>query len=157
MAVLVRRDPREWVTDLDWPPPFGPGWVRRMAGWPVAWPEAQAWSLPCDVITRGEDLVVRVDLPGIDPERDIEVTVTEGLLRISGQRRREQRNGGEQAHRVESWVGSFERAIRVPDSVDPAKITATYQAGVLEVLVPMAAAPGGRRIPVAAVGTSKPA
>jgi HSP20 family protein len=157
MAVLVRWDPREWVTGLDWPPPFGLGWMRHQVAWPLARQEAQAWSPPCDVMTRGDDLVVRVDLPGIDPGRDVEVTVAEGLLCISGQRRHAERTGSEQVRRVESWVGSFERAIRVPESVDPDKVAATYQDGVLEVVVPQGAAPARRRIPVAVGSSTKAA
>lgn len=161
MVELVQWGPRRLLAeperDLDWPVPFGPGWMGRFLGWPLGWPEPEAWAPACDVLTRGEDLVVRVELPGIDPDHDVQVTVDDGVLCITGERKRAQRAESEQAHLVESWVGAFQRSIRLPASADASKLTATYQDGILEVVVPKAAAPAGRKVPVTAKGGSPPA
>jgi len=153
MAELVRWRPRRLLAELQgdlWPSHFGRGRIQGFFGSPLGWPQPEVWSPPCDVLTRGEDLVVRVELPGIDPEHDVAITFEDGMLCVTGERKREERTDSEQMHRVESWVGAFERSIRLPASADPSKITATYQDGLLEVLVPKAAAPVGRKVPVTA-------
>jgi HSP20 family molecular chaperone IbpA len=76
--------------------------------------------------------VVRAELPGIDPEKDVEVSVENDMLTIRGERREETK---EKNHR-EFHYGSFLRTISLPKGTDPDKITASYTDGVLEVRVP---------------------
>jgi HSP20 family protein len=66
---------------------------------------------------RGGDLVIRADLPGIDPDNDVEITLQEGVLTIQGERRLEERTSGEGMHRFESAGGSFSRSVALPDGV----------------------------------------
>jgi len=94
---------------------------------------------------RDDRYVIRAELPGLDPENDIEVTVDGRILTISAERR-QQDNG---SCRSEFRYGSLARAVRLPARVDPADVTARYDKGVLEVSVPFEAVkPEGTRIPV---------
>ena len=89
--------------------------------------------------------VIRAELPGLDPEKDIEVTVDGRILTIRAERR--QQDTG--PHRSEFRYGSLARAVRLPARVDPADVTARYDKGVLEVTVPIAVVrPEGTQIPV---------
>jgi HSP20 family molecular chaperone IbpA len=94
---------------------------------------------------RDNRYVIRAELPGLDPENDIEVTVDGRLLTIRAERRR-QDNG---PNRSEFRYGSLARAVRLPARVDAADVTARYDKGVLEVSVPLRAVkPEGTQIPV---------
>ena len=85
----------------------------------------------------GNELRVAVELPGIDPDNDVEIEVDNGMLRISGERKTEQtsENGG--WSRREMQYGSFERRIALPEGIDPQNVQATYDAGILHVTVPL--------------------
>jgi HSP20 family protein len=91
-----------------------------------------------DVFVRDEDLVIRVELPGIAPE-DIEVTIEDGYLVIRGERKREQEVKDEAYYRLEATYGTFERFIPLAEGFEESKIEALYTDGVLEVVVPAAA------------------
>jgi HSP20 family protein len=89
--------------------------------------------------------VVRAELPGMDPEKDVEITVEDGMLTIRAERREEHK----EAHRSEFRYGSFSRSVALPDRADTEHITATYDKGILEVSVPVPEAkPKGRRIAI---------
>jgi HSP20 family protein len=93
--------------------------------------------------------VIRAELPGLDPENDIEVTVDGRILTIRAERR-QQDNG---PYRSEFRYGSLARTVRLPARVDAADVTARYDKGVLEVSVPARAVrPEETRIPVENVG-----
>lgn len=115
-------------------------------------------TIPVDVLARDNDLVVRAELPGIDPERDVEVQVENGALHIRGERREEHKEEGERFFRLERRQGAFLRSIPLPEGTDQDGIQATYSDGVLEVVVPGAAQiTGGKRIPVQVTGKLKKA
>lgn len=104
--------------------------------------------VPVDVINRGDDMVVRAEIPGMDPD-DIEVNVEDGALTIKGERRHEEEQEGDTYYRVERRYGSFFRSIPLTRQVDEDRIEAKYSDGVLEVVVPGAASgTSGKRIPV---------
>lgn len=77
------------------------------------------------------ELIVRAELPGVDPQKDIEVTVGEGVLTIKGERREEHKG----AERSDFHYGSFIRSIALPTGTDDQKIHASYKDGILEVKV----------------------
>lgn len=111
------------------------------------------FMIPVDVLARDNDMVVRAELPGIDPERDVEVKIENGLLHIHGERREEHKEEGERFFRLERRQGAFIRTIPLPEGVNEDQIQATYNDGVLEVVVPGAAqVSGGKRIPVQITG-----
>jgi HSP20 family protein len=110
-----------------------------------------AFAPPVEVFTREGDLVVRAELPGIDPEQDVNVSLTENVLTISGERRQERREEEGSLIRQETSYGSFERQFVVPEHVKAEDIQASYKDGILEVVVPKAAAaPESTRIPIKA-------
>ena len=122
-------DLADWL-ESPWsgPPPFLAGQVFRL-----------------EESIRDDRYVIRAELPGLDPENDIEVTVDGRILTIRAERR--QQDSG--PYRSEFRYGSLARAVRLPARVDPADVTARYDRGVLEVSVPARAVkPEGTRIPV---------
>jgi predicted unusual protein kinase regulating ubiquinone biosynthesis (AarF/ABC1/UbiB family)/HSP20 family molecular chaperone IbpA len=122
-------DLADWL-ESPWtgPPPFLAGQVFRL-----------------EESIRDDRYVIRADLPGLDPDNDIEVTVDGRILTIRAERR--QQDTG--PHRSEFRYGSLARAVRLPARVDPADVAARYDKGVLEVTVPARVIkPEGTRIPV---------
>lgn len=98
-----------------------------------------AWMPRIDVKTNGDDMVVYAELPGMDKD-DIDIEVTDGVLAIRGERKAESEKSDDGWLIRERSFGSFERALTLPEGVDPDKITADYNDGVLEVHIPKAAA-----------------
>ncbi len=96
-----------------------------------------AWMPKIDVKQKGDDLVIRVELPGVKPE-DVDVEVTDNVLTIRGQRVREEEQEGESWLICESCYGTFERSMVLPEGVKPEAITADFKHGVLEIHVPKA-------------------
>jgi len=92
-----------------------------------------------DVFVRDEDLMIRVELPGIDPATDVTVSVEDGYLVICGERKQEGELKEEAYHRLETAYGTFERFIPLPEGFEEGEIDAAYEDGVLEVIVPAAA------------------
>ena len=88
-----------------------------------------------DAIRREDEVVLRFDLPGIDPE-SIEVTVDRGVLSVSA-RRAEEYAEGERPFIRERVTGSFTRRVYLSDTVDAEKIEAAYADGVLTVRLPL--------------------
>ena len=94
-------------------------------------------------------LLVRVEMPGLDPDKDIEITVSDGRLRMQVERRTEGTNDDKKGYHSEFRYGMFERTLRLPPGATDKDITATYTNGILEVSVPIdATEPEATRIPV---------
>lgn len=85
----------------------------------------------------GKTLVVRAEMPGVDPDKDIEVTMDEGYLRIRAERQEKEEHKEKGRYRSEFRYGSFSRNIPLPDGVKEEDIKATYTNGVLEVRAPL--------------------
>jgi HSP20 family protein len=83
-----------------------------------------------------DTLVIRVEMPGIDPERDVDITLDDGVLRIRAERTAEAKDEAEGRMRSEFRYGSFERVVRVPRTVTVDDLEATYRDGILEVRIP---------------------
>ncbi len=98
---------------------------------------AVAWMPKIDVKTKGDDIVVRAELPGIDPA-GVDIEVTDGVLTIRGERKVEEEREDEGWLIRESSWGTFERSMVLPEGVDPGAISADYADGILEVHVPKA-------------------
>ena len=94
------------------------------------------WSPALDLYESGDHFVAVVELPGMRKE-DIDISLHDGTLTISGERKRESANG-ETTQRSERYVGTFRRSIALPTRVDASKVTATYQEGILKVTLPKA-------------------
>jgi HSP20 family protein len=93
------------------------------------------WSPQIEVFEREGDLVVHADLPGVKRD-DVEVNVDNDVLTIRGERRQEHRETEGGYRRTERSYGTFFRQIPLPEGVDPEQVQASYQDGVLEVVVP---------------------
>jgi HSP20 family protein len=94
------------------------------------------WSPALDLYESGDHLVAMVELPGMRKE-DIEISLHDGTLTISGERKRDSTNG-EKAQRTERYVGTFRRSISLPTRVDAGKVSASYENGILKVTLPKA-------------------
>jgi HSP20 family molecular chaperone IbpA len=92
-----------------------------------------------DVYAKDGDLIVRVELPGIDPREDVSVQVEGGELVVRGERKQKEEVKEEAYYRMEASFGSFERRIPMPQGIDVDAIEAAYTDGVLTVTVPKAA------------------
>jgi HSP20 family protein len=82
-------------------------------------------------------LVVRAELPGVDPDKDVEVTVTDHVLRIKAERRHESKTEDSKGFRSEFRYGSFVRTLALPVGATEDDVKATYTDGVLEIRVPV--------------------
>ncbi len=95
-------------------------------------------------------LVVRAEMPGIDPDEDVEITVADHRLHVRAERRSESTTEDKKGYRSEFHYGSFERTIRLPTGATEADVTATYHDGILEVRIPIdVEGVAAKRIPVA--------
>ena len=94
------------------------------------------WSPALDLYESGENIVAVIELPGMRKE-DIDISLHDGTLTISGERKRESTNG-DKAQRTERYVGTFRRSIALPTHVDAGKVNATYEDGILKVTLPKA-------------------
>jgi HSP20 family protein len=94
------------------------------------------WAPQMEVFQRGNELVVRADLPGISPD-DVQIDLEDGVLTISGERRQTNEDRQEGFYRSERSYGTFSRSIALPEGVDEEQVNARYDHGVLEVTVPM--------------------
>ena len=93
------------------------------------------WCPAVDVSEDAKEILVSADLPGVDP-KEVEITVKENILTLSGERKDEKEEKGESYHRVERTTGSFTRSFVLPSTVDETKVTAEYKDGVLRVHLP---------------------
>ena len=137
LTLIGRRDPFAEFDALV-RTAFAPRFVRTNGFTPAA-----------DVTRDGDDALVRVELPGLDVERDVTVEVDRGTLVVRGERRDEksEESGGRVLREVR--YGAFRRAFTLPGHVTGDDLSATYDAGVLTVRVSGAyAGSTARRIPV---------
>ena len=147
----------------------------RLMGSPWRWPAASLWPelgerwperwfdrlMDTDLTLDGamiqveefvEDgtFVLRAELPGIDPDRDVEITVTEDQVRIRAERRLEERHDDRQGYHSEFRYGSLRRTLSLPVGAQADEVHASYRDGILEVRMPMgAAAAEGHKVPIA--------
>jgi HSP20 family protein len=94
-----------------------------------------AWSPALDVHEDKDSFVIRAELPGLKRE-DIEVSLQDGALVISGERKAEKAEEGVEVHRQERYYGKFQRALTLPEPVAADKVKADYRDGVLTITLP---------------------
>ncbi|MDX1618939.1 MAG: Hsp20/alpha crystallin family protein [Balneolaceae bacterium] len=87
-----------------------------------------------DISETDDKFLVSVELPGMKKE-DINVSLDNGQLTISGERKFEEKENGEKYHRVETHYGTFSRSFQLPDNVDEESITANYENGLLNLTI----------------------
>jgi HSP20 family protein len=115
-------------------------WFRAM---PMRQPFGMGAEVPGEELIRvdefrdGTTQVIRAELPGIDPEKDVELTVSDGMLRINAQRRVEEKTEDQGYTRHELRYGTFTRTLPMPEGHSEHDITASYKDGMLEIRVPV--------------------
>ena len=109
--------------------------------------ETGAWAAPLDIVRRDEDTVIRASMPGVKPE-DIQVSIEDNVLTIKGSTATEHQESEGAYLMRERRSGSFHRALRLPESVDPDKVEPRYSNGVLTITIPKAEAKRARQLQV---------
>ncbi len=97
--------------------------------------ELEGFVPSIDVYETDKDITVEVELPGMD-EKDIDITINDNVLTISGKKESEVTEKDKSYYRHELSYGSFQRSIELPGDIDEDKIEATYKKGVLKVVLP---------------------
>lgn len=105
------------------------------------------WLPALDIDESEGAIVVRAEIPGVDPE-GIEVSIHDDVLVLSGDKKEENEERGDGFYHTERRFGSFRRSVVLPASVDPEKINAEYEHGVLVVRLEKAEEDAPKRIPV---------
>src|SRR5947208_14786335 len=105
------------------------------------------WTPPVDISESANDLRLQAELPGLKPE-DVKLSVEANVLTISGTKQQESEENSERVYRYERTYGSFTRTFTLPTSIDAAGIKATYEHGVLTVVLPKVEKAKPRQIPV---------
>jgi HSP20 family protein len=131
---LVRWDPfRDLVSIQD---ELNRLFGRTFTGGETLRPSAGgAWMPPMDVFETEDEIVAKVELPGIEPG-DVEVSVEDSTLTVSGAREFSSEAKEESYHRVERRYGQFVRAITLPQTADTENVEAHFDKGVLTIEVP---------------------
>ena len=125
MTRLLRRD--RTVGDLvDW-------FENEMAMGPMRRPLLGTAPLRIEENLDEKTYTLRVEMPGIDPDRDVELTISEGILTV----RAERQESKTEKNRSEFHYGSFSRSVALPTNADADKVSATYTDGILQVTVPL--------------------
>ncbi|BBX47601.1 stress-responsive chaperone Acr2 [Mycobacterium cookii] len=122
---LWSRPADRWVRDF-----FGPA---AAADWMK--PVANGFSPAAEVVKDGDDAVVRLELPGVDVDKDVNVEIEHGRLVIHGERRDEHAEEKDGRTLREVRYGSFRRSFQLPAHITSEAVTASYDAGVLTVRV----------------------
>jgi HSP20 family protein len=98
-------------------------------------PSTRIWAPPVDIYETDNALVLKADLPGVDP-KDVEIRVENGVLYLKGERKFEKEVKEEDYHRVERSYGAFSRSFSLPSSIDTEHVKAEYKDGQLTLTMP---------------------
>jgi len=111
---------------------------------------ASAWVPTTDIVAQGEDLVIRVELAGVDPE-EVHLSYSQGILTVSGKRRTELKDENPVNFYVrERFYGEFRRSFTLPETTEPSHIAAEFDDGLVQIVVRGGASqPAGTRIQLA--------
>ena len=163
MARLAKRESHpaarpDVVESTDMFGPIDRTFERMFDFWPAFMPfrrpmhMARHWLvdafIPVDEYHEDGTLVIRASLPGIDPAKDVDLTVSDGMLHIVAERHEEETVEKRGYVRRELQHGSFERTLPLPEGVTESDVKATYKDGILEVRVPAPEHGDVKRIPI---------
>ncbi len=125
---MTRWDPME----MEWP--------DRLRRWLDIEPSGDR-MMRVEEIHNDTEIVVRAEMPGIDPDKDVDLWVDESILHIVARREAMSEHVGKKGYCSEFHYGEFSRTLPLPQGVDINAVTATYSDGVLEVHVPCTCEP----------------
>ncbi|MGQ0701534.1 MAG: Hsp20/alpha crystallin family protein [Gemmatimonadales bacterium] len=114
-----------------------------------------AWTPRCDIREDKDYVTISLDLPGVRPE-DVQINLENQVLTIRGERQQVEEKKEERWHRYERSSGSFERSFTLPSTVDPDRIEATTENGVLTVRLPKSEKARPKEIPIRTSAGSRP-
>jgi HSP20 family protein len=97
-------------------------------------PASRPWSPAVDIYETENELVLKADIPDVDP-KNVAIQLENGTLTVKGERRFEDQKNGKGFHRIERSYGTFVRAFSLPETVDAEKVRADYTNGVLTITV----------------------
>lgn len=131
---IIRREPFMDTQDFirGFMPPQISRWLRMASDETAG---TAGWAPVADICETQKEFLVKAELPGVRRE-DVHVTLEDGVLTISGERRHEKEDTSGKMHRVERFHGTFSRSFALPENADPAGIRAESKDGVLNVHVP---------------------
>ena len=109
--------------------------VLGLHGQPQGSDRATAWAPALDISERKDAYLVTVELSGVEAD-DLEITLEDGLLTIQGERHFAHDSSEQQFHRVERRYGTFRRSITLPAQVQAEQIEASFDNGLLQIVVP---------------------
>ncbi len=101
------------------------------------------WSPSVDISETDQEYLIRASLPAVNKE-DVNVTVEDGMLTVSGERQQREEQKGEKFHKIESFYGSFSRSFSLPEGTDASAIRAESKDGVLTIHVPKTKSEAGK-------------
>lgn len=119
----------------------------ELAGETGGFSDSGNWIPAADLKESPEGFTIRLDLPGVD-RKDVKVSVHDDVVSIRGERKAEKTEEKQNWHRTERVHGLFERSFRLGTPLDPARVKASYQDGVLSVSVPKAESAKAREIEI---------
>ncbi len=126
------------MADFDWPD-LRRSWPRKAAMIAHPWPEFAVAMPPVDLVERNGGYELQAELPGLT-EDQIEVKLSNGMVTIKGEKSSERVEDEDDYHLRERSFGAFQRSFRVPADVDPDKIEARFDKGILKIALPKSAA-----------------
>jgi HSP20 family protein len=131
------RDAQEEMAQMAQMAQMSPMLARALGlqGQPQGSGTATAWAPALDISERKDAYLVTVELPGVEAD-DLEITLEDGLLTIQGERHFAHDSSEQQFHRVERRYGAFRRSITLPAQVQAEQIEASFDNGVLQIVVP---------------------
>ena len=112
---------------------------------------SRRWIPAMDLVETDKDFVLRADLPGLS-ENDVNIELEDNVLTVSGERKSEHEERKEGYYRVERASGRFSRSLTLPEGVDPEKVRANFENGVLEVRIPKPEQRQPRKVTISAGG-----
>jgi HSP20 family protein len=111
------------------------GWSALGSPWLGTSGHFEAWAPDVEIVQRGEQLVIRADLPGLQKD-DVKIDVTDDTITIQGERKREHEEERDGIYRSERSYGGFSRVVQLPDGAMTDQAKASFRDGVLEITMP---------------------
>lgn len=129
---IVRWDPWREIEDM-FDRYTRAGGIPRGGGQELA--RTGDWTPRVDIVETDKAFVIKAEVPEVKKE-DVKVTVDNGILTVSGERKQEKEESGKTFHRIERSYGEFTRRFTLPDNVDAESIDATFKDGMLKLEIP---------------------
>ena len=132
---LMTRRHFDWLQTPEWSSRFETPWFEE--------------TMRVEQYEEGNELVVKAEMPGLDPAKDVDIQVVDERLRIRAERRQETKVEEKGRYRSEFHYGSFSRTLPLPTGATEADVNATYKDGILEVRMPIdRKAAEARKLPI---------